>query len=82
MRFPFRYPDSRANFRLRSNTSRTLSCSINPARNTCSVLLAKGLSSTSIPRATPGRGRGQALPAEVKVRPRLGLGVAHSIMSL
>ena len=46
MRLPFRYPDSRANCRLRSNTSRTLSCSINPARNTCSVLLAKGLSST------------------------------------
>ena len=32
--------------------SRTLPCSISWARNTCSVLLAKGLSSTSIPRAT------------------------------
>ena len=39
-------------YRLDSNTSRTLPCSISWARNTCSVLLAKGLSSTSIPRAT------------------------------
>ena len=49
---PFRQPDSRASLRLDSNTSRTLSCRISWARNTCSVLLAKGRSSASIPSAT------------------------------
>ena len=78
----FKYPDSRARRRLDSNTSRTLSCSISWARNTCSVLLAKGLSSTSIPKATPGRGRGQALPADVEVGPGLGLGVADLVVRL
>ena len=46
------------------------------------VLLAKGLSSISIPRATPGRGRGQALPPDVEVSPRPGLGVAHLVVGL
>ena len=72
----------RAKRRLPSNTSRTLSCSINCARNSCSVLLAKGLSSISIPRATPGRGRGQAFPTDVEVSPRPGLGVAHLVVGL
>ena len=49
---PFRYPDSRAKRRLDSNTSRTLPCRTSWARNTCSVLLAKGRSSASIPNAT------------------------------
>ena len=71
----------RASRRLDSNTP-TLSCSISWARNTCSVLLAKGLSSTPTPRATPGRGRGQALPADVEVRPGLGLGVADLAVGL
>ena len=46
------------------------------------MLLAKGLSSTSIPNATPGRGRGQALPADVEVRSALGLGVADLVVRL
>ena len=58
----FRYPDSRASRRLDSNTSRTRSCRISWARNTCSVLLAKGRSSTSIPRATFQRRSKSALP--------------------
>ena len=47
---------------------------INWARNTWSVLLAKGRSSISMPRAT--------FPADVEVGPGLGLGVAHLVVGL
>ena len=49
---PFSQPHSRASLRLDSNTSLTLPCSINWARNICGVLLSKGRSSISTPNAT------------------------------
>ena len=59
---------------LDSNTSRTLSCRISWAWNTCNVLLAKGL----VLHLNPQR----HLPADVEVRSGLGLGVAHLVVGL